>query len=258
MGIDLNQAGEQQTGTSLVIPPKSRVQVQLSIIYPEASRAGSSAPELTRAYSGLEYLATKLTVTRGTFAGKVIFQNFNLTNAQTTGQQKAVDISIRSIRAMVEASRGIKPKDNSPTATQARKLQRWSDLEGLTCYIVVDCEQSQPSRNNGKVYINNRLHSVVTIDDPCYQELIQNGEIISKEPVPEVQQSAAASPAPRPSWVAQQPSAPAPAPAPTPSWGQPAPAPQNAAPQAVAPAPSWGATPPPMTAAANTTDTVPF
>ena len=258
MGIDLNQAGEQQTGTSLVIPPKSRVQVQLSIIYPEASRAGSSAPELTRAYSGLEYLATKLTVTRGTFAGKVIFQNFNLANAQTTGQQKAVDISIRSIRAMVEASRGIKPKDNSPTATQARKLQRWSDLEGLTCYIVVDCEQSQPSRNNGKVYINNRLHSVVTIDDPCYQELIQNGEIISKEPVPEVQQSAAASPAPRPSWVAQQPSAPAPAPAPTPSWGQPAPAPQNtAAPQAVAPAPSWGATPPPMTAA-NTTDTVPF
>lgn len=257
MSIDLNQAGEQQTGTSLVIPPKSKVQVQLSIIYPEANRAGSSAPELTRAYSGLEYLATKLTVTRGTFAGKVIFQNFNLANAQTTGQQKAVDISIRSIRAMVEASRGIKPKDNSPTATQARKLQRWSELEGLTCFIVVDCEQSQPSRNSGKVYINNRLHSVVTIDDPCYQQLVQQGEMISQEPVPEVQQSASAAPAPRPSWVAQQPAAPAPAP--TPAWGQPATAQQTAAPaQPVAPAPSWGATPPPMTAAANTTDTVPF
>ena len=158
MSIDLNQAGEQQTGSSLVIPPKSKVQVQLSIIYPEAGRAGASAPELTRAHSGLEYLATKLTVTRGTFAGKVIYQNYNLAGAQTTGQQKAIDISVRSIRAMVEASRGVSPKDSSPTATQARKLQRWSELDGLTCFIVVDCEQSQPSRSTGRVYINNRLY----------------------------------------------------------------------------------------------------
>ena len=126
MSIDLNQAGEQQTGSSLVIPPKSKVQVQLSIIYPEAGRAGASAPELTRAHSGLEYLATKLTVTRGTFAGKVIYQNYNLAGAQTTGQQKAIDISVRSIRAMVEASRGVSPKDSSPTATgpQAPALVR--------------------------------------------------------------------------------------------------------------------------------------
>lgn len=257
MSIDLNTAGEQQTGSNLVIPPKSKVQVQLSIIYPDAGRAGSSAPELTRAHSGLEYLATKLPVTRGTFAGKVIYQNFNLANAQTTGQQKAVDISIRSIRAMVEASRGIRPKDNSPTATQARKLQRWSELDGLTCFIVVDCEQSQPSRSNGRVYINNRLYSVVTIDDPCYQQLTQQGEMISNDPIPEVQQTATAAPAPRPSWVAQQPASAASAP--TPAWGQPAPTQQPATPlQTTAPTPSWGATPPPMAAAANTSDTVPF
>ncbi len=255
MSIDLNTAGEQQTSTSLVIPPHSKVQVQLSIIYPEAGRAGASAPELTRAHSGLEYLATKLTVTRGSFAGKVIYQNFNLANAQTTGQQKAVDISIRSIRAMVEASRGIRPKDNSPTATQARKLQRWSELDGLTCFIVVDCEQSQPS-HKGKVYINNRLYSVVTIDDPCYQQLTQQGEMISNDPIPEVQQTATAAPAPRPSWVAQQPASAASAP--TPAWGQPAPTQQPATPlQPAAPTPSWGATPPPMAASANT-DTVPF
>lgn len=240
MSIDLNTAGEQQTSTSLVIPPHSKVQVQLSIIYPEAGRAGASAPELTRAHSGLEYLATKLTVTRGSFAGKVIYQNFNLANAQTTGQQKAVDISIRSIRAMVEASRGIRPKDNSPTATQARKLQRWSELDGLTCFIVVDCEQSQPS-HKGKVYINNRLYSVVTIDDPCYQQLTQQGEMISNDPIPEVQQPASA------------------ASAPAPAWGQPAPAPQPTTPlQSAAPTPSWGTTPPPMAASANTSDTVPF
>lgn len=255
MSIDLNTAGEQQTGSSLVIPPHSKVQVQLSIIYPEASRIGASAPELTQAHSGLEYLATKLTVTRGTFAGKVIYQNFNLAGAQTTGQQKAIDISVRSIRAMVEASRGIRPKDNSPTATQARKLQRWSELDGLTCFIVVDCEQSQPS-HKGKVYINNRLYSVVTIDDPCYQQLTQQGEMISNDPIPEVQQTATAAPAPRPSWVAQQPASAASAP--TPAWGQPAPTQQPATPlQPAAPTPSWGATPPPMAASANT-DTVPF
>ena len=257
MSIDLNTAGEQQTGSNLVIPPHSKVQVQLSIIYPDAGRAGASAPELTRAHSGLEYLATKLTVTRGSFAGKVMYQNFNLANAQTTGQQKAVDISIRSIRAMVEASRGIRPKDNSPTATQARKLQRWSELDGLTCFIVVDCEQSQPSRSNGRVYINNRLYSVVTIDDPCYQQLTQQGEMISNDPIPEVQQTATAAPAPRPSWVAQQPASAASAP--TPAWGQPAPTQQPATPlQPAAPTPSWGATPPPPMAASANTDTVPF
>lgn len=255
MSIDLNNAGEQQTGSSLVIPPHSKVQVQLSIIYPEAGRAGSSAPELTRAHSGLEYLATKLTVTRGTFAGKVIYQNFNLANAQTTGQQKAVDISIRSIRAMVEASRGIRPKDNSPTATQARKLQRWSELDGLTCFIVVDCEQSQPS-HNGKVYINNRIYSVVTIDNPCYQQLTQQGEIISNEPVPEVQQTTAADHGSSSCSAAQLGSA---ASSPSPAWGQPAPAQQPATPlQSTAPTPSWGTTPPPMAASANTSDTVPF
>ena len=256
MSIDLNTAGEQQTGSNLVIPPHSKVQVQLSIIYPDAGRAGASAPELTRAHSGLEYLATKLTVTRGSFAGKVMYQNFNLANAQTTGQQKAVDISIRSIRAMVEASRGIRPKDNSQTATQARKLQRWSELDGLTCFIVVACEQSQPS-HNGKVYINNRLYSVVTIDDPCYQQLTQQGEMISNDPIPEVQQTATAAPAPRPSWVAQQPASAASAP--TPAWGQPAPTQQPATPlQPAAPTPSWGATPPPPMAASANTDTVPF
>ena len=254
MSIDLNNAGEQQSGGSYSpIPPKSKVQVQLAIIYPEASRAGSSAPELTRAYSGLEYLATTLTVTRGQFAGRVIYQNFNLAGAQTSGQQKAVDISIRSIRAMVEASKGISPKDNSPKATQARLLQRWSDLDGLTCFITVACEQSQPSRKDGKVYVNNRLQNVVTIDDPCYQQLLQQGEMISDEPSPEVQQPAA-SPAPQPSWAAQQPSAASPAP--SPAWGQPS-ASQPAAP-AVAPAPAWGTPPPPMAASSAGIDKVPF
>lgn len=255
MSIDLNNAGEQQSGGSYSpIPPKSKVQVQLAITYPEASRAGMSAPELTRAYSGLEYLATTLTVTRGTYAGRVIYHNFNLANAQTSGQQKAVDISIRSIRAMVEAALGISPKDNSPKATQARKLQRWADLDGITFFITVDCEQSQPSRKDGKIYINNKMHSVVTVDDPCYQQLVQQGEIISDEPIPEVHQSSAAAPAPKPSWVTQQPSAAAPAP--SPAWGQPA-ATQPAAPE-VAPAPSWGTPPPPMATPVNGTDKVPF
>ncbi len=255
MSIDLNNAGEQQSGGSFSpIPPKSKVHVQLSIIYPEASRAGVSAPELTRAYSGLEYLATKLTVTRGTYKDRVIYHNFNLAGAQTSGQQKAVDISIRSIRAMVEASLGISPKDNSPKATQARMLQSWKDLDGLTCFITVACEQSQPSRKDGKIYINNKLQNVVTVDDPCYQQLLQNGEIITDEPIPEVQQTSNASPAPQPGWATQQSTGAAPAP--SPAWGQPS-ASQPAAP-AVAPAPAWGTPPPPMTASPTGTDRVPF
>lgn len=256
MSIDFNATSEQSSGSIRPIPPKSKVCVELSIVWPEESRQGLTDRAFTRSgKSSMEYLATVLTVTRGTFTGKKIYSNFNLAGAQTQGQQQAVDISMRRIRAMVESARGFSPKDTSPQATQARLLGAWSDLEGLQCFIEVDCQESQPSSKDGRTYINNVLDRVVTIDDPDYARLRQEGEIISSAPVPEPKATQANAGAPQPGWASGNRSASG---TQSPAWGQPV---SNGAGTAssVPPAaavPAWG-TPPPPPPPGNV-DQVPF
>lgn len=207
MSINLNESGEQSTGGA-PIPPNSRVFVKLIIQHPKAGREARTYPLTQSAGSSLEYLATQLEVCCGTFAGKTLYHNFNLSGASTDGQRKAVDISMRSMRALVEAARMVSPKDNSPQATQARMLNAWTDVDGLTFPIVVDCEISRPN-NEGKRFVNNVLKRVVTVDDAEYQQLRTVGQIITDEPLPQVSAAAAGASAaagkgtPMPPWAGQ-------------------------------------------------------
>ena len=243
MSIDFNAASKQSKGNG-TIPRKSRVHVQLEIVYPEADRQGSQ-PGLTR--GKMDYLNTIMHVTRGSYAGRTIYHNFNLAGATTKGQQTAINISMSQIRAMIEAARGIRPDDASPQATQGRIINAWTDLNGITFFCEVGYKESRPSQD-GKIYTNNTMERVITVDDPDYAQLVQAGEIITDEPVPapreaaEVQQTQA-------SWGAQpQPQASQPAA----QWG-------TQQPSSASPAPSWAQTPPPPPPAqAGVTDDVPF
>lgn len=184
MSIDLNSAEHQSQGTSKPIPPKSKVWVSLGITYPTAATASQSDPTLTRSRKGqLCYLNTVLTVSTGEFAGKKIFHNFNVANASTDGERKACQISMAQIRAAVEVARGVKPSDAGPQATQARIIESWRDLDGIRFPIEVKCVDSNPTKD-GRVYINNELTRVVTMEDPDYKILYEKGEIISDEPIP--------------------------------------------------------------------------
>lgn len=244
--IDLNNAEEQREGTgSKAAPPDSIVMVQLIIRQPKSGSEGSM-PMLTRAQSGLERLDCEFVISGGAYAGAKWFDRLSVGNAHTEGQKKAVDIAMRTIRAMVEASRNISPKDASPQAAQGRVLQSWEELNGIYFPAMVDAVVSD-ANSKGQRFVNNKLKRVITPDRAEEYALVWNGgEIITDKPLPEIQAAEANA---KPSWAAP---APAPQAAPmappaAPHVPHAAPAAPPAAPQQAAPrpAPNWAQTPPP-------------
>lgn len=233
--IDLNQAAEQGTGGGKAVPPDSVVLVQMIIRQPRAGSEGSM-PMLTRAQSGLEQLDCEFVIAQGSYKDAKWFERLSVSNAHTEGQKKAVDIAMRTIRAMVESSRGINPKDASPAAAQQRVLQSWEELNGIYFPAMLDAVVSDPNKD-GKRFVNNKLRRVITPDKPEYAVICDGGEIITDKPLPEIPATDANA---KPNWAA-----PAPASAPQ-AAPQPA-APHVAPPQAAAPrpAPNWAQTPPP-------------
>ena len=245
--IDLNTAEEQGEGSGRgALPPDSIVMVQMNLRYPEAGKEGSMQG-LTRARSGLEYLNCEFVVAAGSFQGAKFWNNLNVAGATTTGQKTAIDISMRTIRAMVEASRNINPKDASPQATQGRVLQSWDELNGIYFPVMVGCEVSEPRAKDGKRFVNNTLKRVITPDRPEYEQVWNGGEIITANPLPEIPATATSA---KPGWAAPAPQAAPMAPPAAPPFAQAAPAAPPAAPQAAAPrpAPNWAQTPPPANA----------
>ena len=262
MPFDFNDAPEQSAGAG-VIPPNSCVVVNLHIVMPNAGFSGSE-PELTKSRSSsMEFLNTELVVESGKYAGSKIYHRFNLTGAVQSGQKKAVDISRAQIRAIIESHRRIDPADASPQATQARRINSYSDLEGMRFAVKVGCEPSTSVKKNDPehYYVNNCLLRVLTRKDPELAQMAQPPyELISQEPVPEypVNPQSCAPAGPAPNWAAPQASAPAPAPAIGGRWAAgsaPTPPPPPGAPAWTPPATDAGQ---PFPSAPIETDQVPF
>lgn len=259
--IDLNQAEEQREGTggSKAAPPDSIVLVQMILRQPKAGSEGSM-PMLTRSSTGLEQLDCEFMVAQGSYQGAKWYDRLSVGNAHTEGQKKAVDIAMRTIRAMVESSRGINPKDASPQAAQQRVLQSWEELNGIYFPAMLDAVVGDANAQ-GKRYVNNKLKRVITPDKAEEYALVcGGGEIITDKPLPEVPAAEANA---KPNWAAPT-AAPQAAPKTTapmapPAAATPRPAaPPVAPPQAAAPrpAPNWAQTPPP--AAPPRADGAPF
>lgn len=182
--LDFNNAQEQSKGFS-VIPPNSKVLVALKIEAPASDRRGSY-PELCKSQnSSLEYLNAVLEVVAGSFKGKQIYHNFNVYGAATEKQQKAIDISMSQLRALVEASCHISPKDNSPQAQKMRVLYSYSELNGKVFPIAVKCAE-RTSQKPGDILIVNELKYIITVEDADYAALMNGGEVISDTPIPQV------------------------------------------------------------------------
>ncbi len=254
--IDFNGVGPQGSGVG-VIPPESMVWVKLHIQMPQQGRTGS-AFELTRAKNGTtEFLSTELEVTQGQFKGAKIFHRFNVGGATTPGQKKSVDIAMKQLCAILEVARNIAPDDDSPQATEARRVNGWSDFEGMSYPIKVGCEASNTPKKNDptKFFVNNTLVKVITMADGEFTSLSQPPfELISALPVPEFPVDGSASAPAQQSWGAPQAQ---PASVQTQVWGAPAaqqtPPPPTAAPTPGTNPPSWA-----QSAPAPQGDSVPF
>lgn len=259
--IDFNGVGPQGSGVG-VIPPESMVWVKLHIQMPQQGRTGS-AFELTRAKNGMtEFLNTELEVTQGQFKGAKIFHRFNVGGATTPGQKKSVDIAMKQLCAILEVARNIAPDDASPQATEARRVNGWSDFEGMQFPIKVGCEASNSVKKNDPAhyYVSSTLVKVITRADGEFASLSQAPfELVSALPVPEFPVSGGAPAPAQQAWGAPAAQA---APAQTQAWGTPAPQTQTPPPPTSAPTPgtnppSWAQSAPAQQTGPGT-DQVPF
>lgn len=201
MAIDFNAADEQRESAG-AIPAGSMVKVRLTVRPPQV--AGSD-PMLKLSKKGdCEMLDCEFEVIAGQFATRKIWNNY-IIDGVSDGHKKAGQISMRTMRAIVEAMRGISPKDQSSAATQARVIAGWSDLQGAEFGIVVGIDQPKP----GDRYVNNTIKRILTADDEQYQAIMAGGEILTDAPIPEIPQASAA--AATPGWAAPKaaPAAPA-------------------------------------------------
>lgn len=230
--LDFNQADEQRESLG-AIPPGSMVKVRMTIRQPQT--AGSD-PMLKLSKKGdCEMLDCEFEVIAGQYATHKIWDNFIIDGAND-GHKRAGQISMRTMRAIVEATRGISPKDQTPAACQARVLGQWSDLQGVEFGIIVGVEPPKA----GDRYVNNNIKRILTVDDEAYRGIMGGGEIITSNPIPELVDPAAKPAAP--GWAAP-PKAAAAAPA-APAQGSLAPPAPAAAPRAPYTPPAAAARPP--------------
>jgi len=203
MAIDFNAADEQRESAG-AIPAGSMVKVRLTIRQPEAGFVGSDPMLKLSKKADCEMLDCEFEVVSGQFATRKIWNNY-IVDGVSTGHKKAGQISMRTMRAIVEAMRGISPKDTSPAATQGRRIAQWSDLQGAEFGVAVGVDQPKP----GDRYVNNTIKRILTADDEQYQAIMAGGEIITDAPIPEIPQASAATAAP--GWAAPKatPAAPA-------------------------------------------------
>lgn len=193
MAINFNDAEEQRESAG-TIPAGSMVKVRMTIRQPEANFVGTD-PMLKLSKKGdCEMLDCEFEVISGQFAKRKIWSNY-VVGGQTAGHAKATQISMRLMRAIVEAIRGISPKDQSGNAAQGRYLNSWADLQGAEFGIVVDVEKPQP----GDRYVNNCIKRVITVDDEQFQHVMAGGEIITDAPIPEIPQATQSA---APGWAA--------------------------------------------------------
>jgi len=208
MGIDFNDAELQGSGAG-PIPEDSVVVVVAKIREPEAAKQGTLNPLFCKAASGYEYLDFEFTVVSPKFKERKIWKNMMLgfTKPATDKSKMAISISMRFLRAMVEAARHISPKDTSPEATKARIIDSFTDLNAMLFPVVVGCEWGNPNKKDGKRYLNNTIKRIVTMDDERYDRVFEDpdGCILSGKPLPPEPEAGAPAGGPKPAWVKEEP-----------------------------------------------------
>jgi hypothetical protein len=125
--IDFSNAGEQQSFDPV---PDGTIVALLTHL-----KAGGYGDDgiLTRSNSSESYyLSCESTVINGTYKGRKVWHTLMIKGADGhSGHDQAVDIARKSIKAMLESARGVRPDDKSSAANKARSINSYVDLDGL-------------------------------------------------------------------------------------------------------------------------------
>lgn len=182
MAIDFNNEEEQIERNYGPVPNGSRVLVRLTLEKPQY--ASREDPDLAETKAGLLQLPCKMEVVEGTYAGCSWYEYITLQSSMqrirlTENFQTACRIGGRMLRSIIEAHRGVDPKDTSNRAVNARVINAWGDLDGMEFPARLGINNKSYEGKNGKTYWNNRLGRIVPVTDKEYAEIKRGKEFIT-------------------------------------------------------------------------------
>jgi hypothetical protein len=199
--FDYNDA-EAQQGAFDLIPKGALVRVRMTIKPgghddPTQGWTGGYASESFD--TGSVYLSCEFVVLEGAFAKRKMWSNIGLLSRKgpVWGQ-----MGRSMIRAILNSARNVHPQDNGPQAAAARRIQGFSELDGIEFIARVDVEKDAKGEDRNVVKL------VIEPDHKDYAALMG---------------LAPRAPSPGPTPVPATPSAPAaprPVPSGKPAWAQ--------------------------------------
>jgi hypothetical protein len=150
---------------------------------------------LTRSRDGgCEMLNAEFTVLDGSHVKRKFFQNFVL-NGTTDGHATAADISRRTLRAIIESARGIRPDDISPEA-RAQRTVSLKDFDGMNFMAKIGIEAG-----DGNYPDKNFIASVITPNNKDWHPLEQSPPFNGGGSAASTGAAPSAAPVARPGWA---------------------------------------------------------
>lgn len=183
--LDFNNEAEQKAGSGPV-PAGSKVMVTIKVKTPKYAIPDN--PLVSQAKSGLRGLWCEFVVTGGIYDGVVWYDNLWLPAGYQTirlseGQTKTCNRGGAQIRAIIEAHRGISPKNTDSRSVQGRRLNDWSDLDGMEFPAKLGINSEPYIGKDGNQYWSNYITSIITPDKKDYSDLKAGREFITDGPV---------------------------------------------------------------------------
>lgn len=158
---DFNSAEEQREFD--VIPKGTLVKVRMTIKpggYDDQSQGWSGGYATSNDETGSVYLNCEFVVLEGQYARRKVWSLIGL----HSGKGPEWGNQGRSfIKGILNSSRGIAPKDNSPQAQNARRIQGLSDLDGIEFVAKIGMDKDQHGEPK------NIINVVITPDHKDYQ-----------------------------------------------------------------------------------------
>ena len=149
---DFNDADSQQSGFD-VIPKGTVVPVRMTLKpggFDDHNQGWTGGYATESFDTGAVYLACEFVVTGGPFAKRKMWSNIGLHSAKgpTWGQ-----MGRSFIRGALNSARNVHPKDETPQASAARRIESFADLDGLEFIVRVDVEKDNKGADRNVVKV---------------------------------------------------------------------------------------------------------
>ncbi|MCG7879283.1 MAG: hypothetical protein N0C90_23560 [Candidatus Thiodiazotropha endolucinida] len=191
---DFNSAEDQNNFD--VIPKGTLVKVRMTIRpggYDDASQGWTGGYATQSMTTGSVYLNCEFVVLDGPYAKRKIWSLIGLHSPK--GPEWA-NMGRAFVKGILNSSRGLHPQDNSPQAQQARRIQGFTDLDGIEFVAKVEMDKDQNGDDK------NVIRTAITPDHKDYAAVSGNTvqAAASTQPASSPQASAS-TPTGRPSWA---------------------------------------------------------